>query len=70
MIRYDVYSVKVWDSAVDNYVHIAMTKNRVVAFRLSREHDLTSRTLVKARVVHPSDKEVAVYMAAGNKFVK
>jgi len=64
MIRRDVWSVKVYDSAVGTYVHSRMFYAPHLAAKWSRAepHDFSPN-----KIVHPADWVVAVFVAAGNR---
>ena len=64
MIRRDVWSVKVYDSAVGAYCHSRMFYEEHLARKWSRSepHDFQPN-----KIVHPADWVVAAFVAAGNK---
>ena len=70
MIRRDVYSVKVWDSAVGAYCHQHMTQDRDIAIQRAKDARLTLRLegrpeLVK--IVHPAQWVLEGFLAVGNQ---
>lgn len=66
-IRYDVYSIKQWDSACGNrgaWVHVLMTKDKHFAYeQLPVYRDRGQQ----AKVVHPAQWVVDMFVLAGNK---
>ena len=64
MIRKDVWSVKVWDSAVEpaQHVHSRMFYAGHLAAKWSREN----QEMVPNKIVHPSDWVVDAFVACGN----
>lgn len=60
MIRRDIYSLKLWDNALGDWVHSRMgyTLEAVLAYAEGRY-----------KIVHPSHWVVDAYVAAGNEIL-
>jgi len=63
MIRKDIFSVKVWDACIGDWVHTFMTTNRQIADEKKKEieNDHSLGMIRLAKIVHPADWVVKMF---------